>query len=738
MTPPAAPPAITVFIPAYNCAPYIGEAIDSILGQSFTDFELLIIDDGSTDGTCEVIERCTDPRLRLLRNPENRGAAFTANRGFAEARGRYLARADADDIQAPDRLLLQWRLMESEPDLAVCSSYLQAFGVLDGLLRYPENPEDIKCRLLFFCTLNQTTVTFRMEFIRAHGLRYNEQLRVAEDYDLWFRITHRYGGKIRNMPKPLALYRIHKQSLTFSQEGNLMRASDSFVRVPYLEALGVPVTPEHLALHDALYHGSLAPGPGAVEKAASWLRLLWEGNLRQQVYDPAVWGKVLAKQLLAVVQANLVQGPQVCGHLFAFPGFSFLAFSPRAQAELMQEARRAADEARTLSLTSPVPWNGTEPLRVLFLGERAALWPCLHSVWQAMCSDARFAPTVVPLRCVFSGSPEYPAPYFERRGIPFVPPEAYDLEQECPHLVFSCMPSEFARPAAFSLERMSRLGARVGYIHYGFEVGGGPRIREYQYGQPLHRHAWRVFARSEAHAKAIAHYTKRLARDIVPTGHPKIDAILQAGGADIPQAWRVKAAGRPCVLWNVHFAVPAPGVTVGVWSSWHMIGEALVRHMYERSDMVLLLRFHPQFFAFHREHGLLDAAGEDALRALVAGCPNIIVDEEGDYLPAFAFSQGLLSDSSSLLLEYAPLQKPICHVQTPESAALEPAVEALLQQYYRAKSLAQVKVFLGMAAQGRDPLRAKRHEAASALLGPLDGRCGERIAAYVLKAIGKE
>ena len=137
---------ISIILPVHNGEIYIQEAIDSVLRQSFTDFELLVIDDGSTDYTSEIVLRYSDPRLRLISRPH--GFIDSLNDGLLQAKGKYIARMDADDLMHPNRLHVQYHIMEEEPTIDVCASWVTIFGNgvsprlgysdLSGLIRHPE------------------------------------------------------------------------------------------------------------------------------------------------------------------------------------------------------------------------------------------------------------------------------------------------------------------------------------------------------------------------------------------------------------------------------------------------------------------------------------------------------------------------------------------------------------------------------------------------------------------------
>ena len=122
MSAPASEPVISVVLPVYNCADYVAEAVQSILDQTFSNFEFLIIDDGSTDATSNVLQGFRDPRIRSI-TQENHGLAFTLNRGLELSRGRYVARQDADDISLPDRLGKQVAFLEAHPACALVGTW---------------------------------------------------------------------------------------------------------------------------------------------------------------------------------------------------------------------------------------------------------------------------------------------------------------------------------------------------------------------------------------------------------------------------------------------------------------------------------------------------------------------------------------------------------------------------------------------------------------------------------------
>lgn len=172
---PNAPPKVTVFVPVYNREAYIGAAIESILGQSFSHFEILLVDDGSTDRSVEVLRSYDDPRLRVVCHEHNLGIPQTRNRGLELAQGEYIALLDSDDIAQPDRLQHQVAFLDRHPDIVQVGGWVRRVDATGRLLKQvkqqPTAPDDIRAQLLFRCSLSNTTIMGRTAVLRAYGYR---------------------------------------------------------------------------------------------------------------------------------------------------------------------------------------------------------------------------------------------------------------------------------------------------------------------------------------------------------------------------------------------------------------------------------------------------------------------------------------------------------------------------------------------------------------------------------------
>ena len=202
-------PIVTVLLPVYNSERFLREAVESILAQTLESFELLIVDDGSTDGTEAICRSFSDPRVRVLRYEKNAGVIFALNAGIDLITTKYVARMDADDVSLPDRLARQVAFLESRPDIAACGCWL--VELVDGRLRdVMRRPTGAYLRQTAWRPVPMYTPCLKTEVLRE--LRYRPEFVHAEDYDLQLRLCR--GHRVDNVPAVLYRYRIHQASDT--------------------------------------------------------------------------------------------------------------------------------------------------------------------------------------------------------------------------------------------------------------------------------------------------------------------------------------------------------------------------------------------------------------------------------------------------------------------------------------------------------------------------------------------
>lgn len=299
-------PKVSVLMSVYNGAQYLKEAIESILNQTFSDFEFIIINDASTDSSRKIITGYKDPRIVLVDNAANLGLTRSLNKGLNLAQGEYIARMDSDDICLPDRLIKQVQFMDANPEIGVCGTWVKIIGERNGeIWKYPSRPRVIKCMLLFGPVLAHPTAMLRMEAFKKYGLLYNTEFKRTQDYELWARAANYLP--FSNLQQVLLLYRLHP-----SQVGrNHRRDQDNLagiVRMSLLEQLGIRPTPEEFELHQSLSTLNINPEKEWVNQTEIWLRKLKDANEKALVYQEPAFSQVLASRWLLACNVGAVLG----------------------------------------------------------------------------------------------------------------------------------------------------------------------------------------------------------------------------------------------------------------------------------------------------------------------------------------------------------------------------------------------------------------------------------------------
>lgn len=210
-------PKVTVLMPVYNGQNYLFESIKSIQNQTFTNWELLIINDASTDNTVNIVKdyQKKDDRIRLITNETNLKIAKTLNKGICEARGLYIARMDDDDISLPTRLEKEVEILDKNPSTVLVGSWQKHFGTNNWVHRPPELAKQIKATLLFECCVCHSTVMFKKDIFIKNKFFYDSNF-LSEDYELWTRVSEKYD--LYTIPEILGEYRLNGDNITSGKE----------------------------------------------------------------------------------------------------------------------------------------------------------------------------------------------------------------------------------------------------------------------------------------------------------------------------------------------------------------------------------------------------------------------------------------------------------------------------------------------------------------------------------------
>ena len=226
-------PMVSILMPVYKTAPYLREAMDSILSQTFTDYELIILNDCSPDNADDILDTYSDSRIVRYKGEKNVGLSNILNVGSGMARGKYIARMDSDDLSLPDRLQIQVDYLETHPDIDLVSVGMQLFGAKDEVWVREQNPDKVKINALFHSPILHASSVWRRERFEENGLRFRQEMVPSEDYDLWTRALVK-GLKLVNLRQVLYKYRIHPTQATTRTD--LTAEKDRIVQQNYLRS----------------------------------------------------------------------------------------------------------------------------------------------------------------------------------------------------------------------------------------------------------------------------------------------------------------------------------------------------------------------------------------------------------------------------------------------------------------------------------------------------------------------
>lgn len=276
--------SISVVMPTYNTAiDVLREAVDSILQQTFQDFEFIIIDDGSTNDSIDYLQNLKDKRIRLIRNPENLGITRSLNIGLRAAKGKYIARMDSDDIAVPVRFEKQFSFMEKHPAAIACGSNVEYFGAYSGVSdNRTGDMETYRIRALFVNPGPMHPTAFmRRELLLKYQIFYDEQLTYSQDYGLWSEICEH--GQVYILKDALLRYRIHDYQISIAHRETQIRC-DYIVLKKLLGRLLGEVTEKEIELH-CRYGTGYYWDAEINDEILNWLDRLEKANDRLGIYD---------------------------------------------------------------------------------------------------------------------------------------------------------------------------------------------------------------------------------------------------------------------------------------------------------------------------------------------------------------------------------------------------------------------------------------------------------------------
>lgn len=305
-------PQISVLMPVYNAQKYLGEAIDSIINQSYKNWELILINDGSDDGSEAIIKSYEDTRIKYLKNDFNIGLINTLNKGLEFCSGKYIARMDADDIALKDRLAHQYKFLESNPAYGMCGGdalVIDNNGKETGRIKNVYSNNLLKINLLFSVPFVHPCMMVRREVFER--FKYDMEFKHVEDYDLWCRIASEW--KVANLPHNLLKYRWHNTNVSVLNETYQAELKNFIIRRE-LKQIGLEPSEDELYYHTITFQlyskgSKLNVSVENMEGIKSWFSKLIRRNREVKVYDMSAFVSFLWSRwiVLCLSQKKYVQ-----------------------------------------------------------------------------------------------------------------------------------------------------------------------------------------------------------------------------------------------------------------------------------------------------------------------------------------------------------------------------------------------------------------------------------------------
>lgn len=294
-------PLVSVLMPVYNAAAFITASLNSILTQDYTQLEVIIVDDGSTDQSLDIVQSFFDQRIVIIRNPENIGLAASLNKAIRISTGFFLARMDADDIAHPSRISRQVNFMLNNPDVDVLGSSMQYFGKSRFLNHFPETHEACKSYLMLNVCFGHPAVMFRRHVFDSSENFYNPHLRqYSEEYDLWCRLVDKY--RFHNLQEILLFYRTYPPAMKSHAE-NKRIVNSSIIRKNYLTSYLGEVSDDDWNIHCKAAFLADFSSVDDMWKISEWFKRMLAINAQVNVFDHGILRAQLAERFFEVCYA---------------------------------------------------------------------------------------------------------------------------------------------------------------------------------------------------------------------------------------------------------------------------------------------------------------------------------------------------------------------------------------------------------------------------------------------------
>lgn len=273
-------PLVSVVLPVFNVEKYIKECMNSILAQTFQNFEIIVIDDCSIDNTLSIIETFNDPRIRIIKKQENKGLIDSLNLGFSIAKGKYVARMDGDDVSLKERFKKQLTVLENNKEIKAVGCWLQFFGSEEKIVKHQEYHNKIQVQLLNSCPMSLGSVLLEKEAFKK--FKFNKDRRHVEDYDFWAKSA--WECEFYNIQEVLYLYRVHENQVS-SKYKKTQLIGDIEIKLELYKKLSYNFDkfPDHLLIEK--FFRKNIKNASDFKFLKDWFRALLKKNVQSKVFE---------------------------------------------------------------------------------------------------------------------------------------------------------------------------------------------------------------------------------------------------------------------------------------------------------------------------------------------------------------------------------------------------------------------------------------------------------------------
>lgn len=777
-------PVISVVLPTFNSVKSLSNAIDSIIEQNYTDWELLVINDyGSDDGTVELVNMYSfnDSRIRLVQAKTRLGLSRSLNLGICEAKGKYIARIDADDASMANRFEKQLKVMESQPDVGVCGSWQRHYGGKSEWIHKAESREELlKAELIFWCNICHSTVMLRKSMFVENKLEYNP-ISKAEDFELWSRAIG--VMRIVNIPEILGDYN-ESGGITGGKFKAIYNESGEIAARTIERYLGVHVPEDKIYLLNTWDNRQYKSNnrERMLSDLEGILREIYIQNRKEHFYDDKALLQTISKfwhwvrddmdwvkysyHLAGIDDAFKTSRWLILKRKYN----NFLNNQPDTKSRIgrikdivtggdskhkliqniSNDTKKAIDKSvekwtwdrysRMLTnFRDYIPYYSDQKIRVLFVLQVSAFWPAQEQLYLFLLNDDRYE---VKLLCYddnldTSIKTETTREYLKENDYSFEDYLDFDIDDYNPHVVFLQTAYDSNRSKKYKSANLKASGYRVIYIPYGIEISDTRHAHHDHFEMSIVENAWKIYTFSE---QMKSDYLRHIhyKTDVVALGLPRFDALYNRKQFELSNEIKKRALGRKIVLFKVHFPkmINENGEKLLVTPK---ISEyiSFVKDIEQMKDVFFIFMPHPRFEEFND-----DPVVRAQIRVLMENITdkeNIYIDNEDDYRPSLVNADAIIIDRSAVMIEAGATGVPVLYMYNMDYyEPMTKAVKELVDSYYQGTTAQDMKNFIKQVVQGEDPKKDIRNIAFKKCIPFFDGRCAERIADDIAITISKE